>query len=144
MFARFLHISSVIFVSLPAWDCKFFSYSSRMQNERYGKKYLMLALFANVFAVADAALTARYRKRRLCHPLTRFSIRYRTLFHIKLTEDYFLTNVKCFIFGFFFPSFLFDFFFDAHSHFPMPKLCPFSFVANALWEPIFCPFNHCI
>lgn len=61
----------------------------------------MLGLFANAFAFADDALIVCYEKRRLCHPLARYSIRYRTVLHIKLTADYFLTNVKCFIYVFF-------------------------------------------
>lgn len=108
----------------------FFEY---MQTERYAEKCLMLGLFANAFALADAALIVCYEKRRLCHPLARYSIRYRTVFHIKLTEDYFLTNVKCFAYSFF-SSFV-AISPSTFLHIVL-KLCQFQFVASALWKPI--------
>lgn len=125
----FLYCPPFALVAL-AWDCDFFP--EYMQNERYAKKCLMLGLLANAFAFADAALIVCYEKRRLCHPLARYSIRYRTVFHIKLTADYFLTNVKCFIFVF---SAFVALFSSTFLHVVL-KLCPFQFVASALWKPI--------
>lgn len=122
-----LFFSFLFFCWLGTGWFLFFLFSSLIayvQNVRYAKKCLMLALFANAFW-SGCVLIACHGKKGDCvisPTLACYSIRYRTLFRIKLTEDYFLTNVKCFIFVFFarfsycFPSLVFFLFFLSRSH----------------------------